>query len=409
MFSLKVLQINTFCGIESTGRIAVDIHSVLEKQGHTSHIAYGRDKARNCSNAIKIGGDLNNYVHVALSRALDRHGFGSKYATEKFLETLDRLNPDVIHLHNIHGYYLNIEMLFNYLKKIDKPVIWTLHDCWSFTGHCANFDYIGCDKWETGCNNCPQLLSYPKSLLVDNSKENFIRKKEVFRGVKNLTIVTPSKWLAGLVKRSYLSEYPLRVINNGIDLTVFKPVQATFRQKYGLEGKLMLLGVANVWTEKKGVYDFIKLSAVLPETSAIVLVGLDDSQTKDLPPNIIPIAKTKDAVELAEIYSTADIFLNPTYEDNFPTTNLEAMACGTPVITYNTGGSIESITPDCGEIVKQGNINGLFKAINKIMENGDKDYTRASIQKARNLYNKDDRFVEYTELYKEVLHQTIGV
>ncbi|MFD1031316.1 glycosyltransferase [Metaplanococcus flavidus] len=399
---MKILQVNTFCGIESTGRIAVDIHSVLEEQGHDSFIAYGRDQARNCSNAIKIGGDFNNYVHVALSRTLDKHGFGSKKATEEFLAKVEKLKPDVIHLHNIHGYYLNIELLFNYLKKLNKPVIWTLHDCWSFTGHCANFDYINCDKWKTNCRDCPQLASYPKSLLVDNSKENFQRKREIFRGVENLTIVTPSKWLGDLVKKSYLSDYSLQVINNGIDLAVFKPTEGDFITNNNLGGKYILLGVANVWTEKKGLDDFIELSSLLRDDTVLVLVGLDDSQRKELPANILPISKTKDAVELAEIYTAADIFLNPTYEDNFPTTNLEAMACGTPVITYNTGGSIESASKECGVIVEKGDVKGLFTAVNEIREKGKKFYEHASIQRATKLYNKNDRFLEYTELYRKM-------
>lgn len=399
---MKILQINTFCGIESTGRIAVDIHTVLEQLGHESWIAYGRDKAKKCNKNIKIGGDMDNYAHVAKSRIMDKHGFGSKKATKEFVKSIEKLNPDIIHLHNIHGYYLNIELFFKYLKKINKPVVWTLHDCWSITGHCANFEYVNCEKWETICNKCPQVSSYPKSLFVDNSKQNFLRKREIFRSLESLTIVTPSNWLASIIKKSYLSDYPLQVINNGIDLDVFKPTAGSFEINHTLAEKTILLGVANVWTEKKGLNDFIKLSAMLPDDMVLILVGLEESQKKVLPANILPISKTRNAYELAEIYSVADIFLNPTYEDNFPTTNLEALACGTPIITYNTGGSIESVDEKCGLIVEKGDITGLMIAINRIKDKGKKFYADACIRKSKNLYNKNDRFLEYTKLYQKL-------
>ena len=229
---MRVLQINSVCGVGSTGRIATDIHSMLIQKGYESYIAYGRDLPKNCTASIKIGTKLDNYIHVALTRALDKHGFGSIKATRNFIKKVDQLDPDIIHLHNIHGYYINIKVLFDYLKKSGKPVIWTLHDCWSFTGHCAHFDYAGCNKWTTGCHNCPEKSSYPASIFFDNSRVNYQMKKEIFTGVKDLTIVTPSKWLANLVKQSYLKEYPVKVINNGIDLEVLN-LQAIL-EKYNL-------------------------------------------------------------------------------------------------------------------------------------------------------------------------------
>jgi putative colanic acid biosynthesis glycosyltransferase len=213
---MKVLQINSVCGIGSTGRIATDIHDILIEQGHESYIAYGRDLPKNCENAIRIGTKIDNYTHVAKTRLLDKHGFGSIKATKEFINKVIDINPDIIHLHNIHGYYINIEILFDYLKEANKPVVWTFHDCWSFTGHCAYFDYVGCNKWKTGCYSCPEKKAYPSSLIFDNSKNNYINKKEIFTVVKNLTIVTPSQWLANLVQESFLNEYPVKVINNGI-------------------------------------------------------------------------------------------------------------------------------------------------------------------------------------------------
>ena len=234
---MKILQINSVCGIGSTGRIATDIHNILIEQGHESYIAYGRDLPKNCDNAIRIGTKIDNYTHVAKTRLLDKHGFGSKQATIEFIESVKELNPDIIHLHNIHGYYINIEILFNYLKEANKPVVWTLHDCWSFTGHCSHFDYIGCNKWRTGCFDCPQKQEYPKSILVDNSKWNYNKKKAIFNGLKKLTIVTPSNWLAELVGDSFLKKYEIITINNGIDTAIFKLRKSGFRYKYNLENK----------------------------------------------------------------------------------------------------------------------------------------------------------------------------
>lgn len=400
---MKVLQINSVCGVGSTGRIATDIHHILKEQGHESYIAYGRDLPLNCDTAIRIGTKYDNYAHVALTRIYDKHGYGSKRATKEFIKQLDVLNPDVIHLHNIHGYYINIELLFEYLKKVNKPIIWTLHDCWAFTGHCAYFDFVNCNKWKTGCNKCPQKNTYPSSLILDNSKDNYLKKKEIFTGISNMTIVTPSNWLANLVKDSFIGEYPVKVINNGIDLDVFKPIESEFRKRYGLGNKFVILGVASVWEERKGFNYFIKLSDQLQLDETIVLVGLTEEQKKKLPENIIGITRTNNIKELAKIYSAADVFVNPTLEDNFPTTNLEALSCGTPVITFNTGGSIECIDETTGFIIDKGNIDELVHSLRKIKENGKKIYTASCIESSKHKYNKIDRFNEYIEIYKENL------
>jgi len=399
---MKVLQINSVCGIGSTGRIAIDIHNILIEQGHESYIAYGRNLPKNCDNVIRIGTKIDNYTHVLKTRLLDKHGFGSKQATIEFINKVKKLNPDIIHLHNIHGYYINIEILFDYIKEAKKPVVWTLHDCWSFTGHCSYFDYLGCNKWKTGCFECPQKNEYPKSLILDNSDWNYSKKKEIFTGVKNLTIVTPSQWLADLVQESFLNEYPLKVINNGIDLNVFKPTENSFREKYDLQDKFIILGVANIWTHRKGLKYFIEMSEVLEKDERIVLVGLSEKQLKEIPNNIIGISRTNNVEELVEIYSSADVFVNPTLEDNFPTTNLEALACGTPVVTFDTGGSPESIDKNTGFVVQKGNINELLYKIRSLTKRSNdeiKESYEATKNRARDIFNKDDKFKEYVELY----------
>lgn len=396
---MKVLQINSVCGYGSTGKIATDIHKILEEQGHKCLIAYGRGTAPKGINSIKIGTNFNNYMHVAKTRLFDLHGFGSADATREFIEIAKEYDPDVIHLHNIHGYYINIEILFQYLKEANKPVVWTLHDCWSFTGHCSHFDYSRCEKWKIQCFNCPQKNKYPRSIIVDNSINNYIKKKEIFTGLKNLTLVSPSKWLAGLVKESFLQEYNVLVINNGIDLNVFKPSVSDFRQIHGLNDKFIILGVASVWEERKGFKYFLELSNKLSEKEIIVLIGLTEKQKKQLPENIIGITRTNNINELVQIYSVADVFINLTLEDNFPTTNIESLACGTPVITFNTGGSIESIDKNVGYVVEQGNVDKLVEKIIKIKENGKNMYSLACINKAYSLYDKNERFSEYLKIY----------
>lgn len=400
---MNILQINSVCGIGSTGRIVTDLHALLISQGHKSTVAFGRDKAKNCTTAIRIGNSVDNYLHVARTRLFDAHGFASLSATKVFIAKIIALNPDVIHLHNLHGYYLHVGLLFEYLKQTDKSVIWTLHDCWAFTGHCSHFDYIGCDRWKSECHHCPSKVEYPKSLFFDRSKKKYKQKKELFTGVPDLTIVIPSRWLSILVKESYLQEYPVKVINNGIDLSVFKPVSSDFRTRYNLHRQFVILGVAFNWGVRKGYQYFIDLAKKLNPNEKIVLVGVSEQQIKELPNGIIGIAKTNSSAELAEIYSSADIFVNPTLEDNFPTTNLEALACGVPVITFNTGGSPEALDDDCGMVVERGDLNGLIAAIEKVKKNGKIFYTAQCQKRANDLYGKNDRFKEYVSLYKGCL------
>lgn len=396
---MKVLQINSVCGIGSTGRIATDIHNILIEQGHQSYIAYGRDLPKNCDNAIIIGNKIDNYTHVAKTRLLDKHGFGSKQATIEFIDKIKELDPDIIHLHNIHGYYINVEILFNYLKEASKPVVWTLHDCWSFTGHCAYFDYVGCDKWKIGCYSCPEKKAYPSSLIFDNSKNNYLNKKRIFTGVKNLTIVTPSQWLANLVQESFLNEYPVNVINNGIDLNTFRPNEGDFRKKFNLNGKFIILGVASVWDRRKGLKYFVELADKVSEDEVIVLVGLTEKQMNQIPENIIGITRTNNVEELVDIYSSADVFVNPTLEDNFPTTNLEALACGTAVITFDTGGSPESIDKITGIEIENRTSNQIYEVISKLRRSPFRK--NACVEKGKE-FDKSKKFMEYVKLYESV-------
>lgn len=365
---MKYLFINSVAGIGSTGRIAADKCRELMQQGHECVLAYGRQKA-NCDDirTIQIGTPMDFKIHGVMTRILDNHGFGSKAATKRFLQQVREYDPDVVWLHNIHGYYIHIGLLFDYLKEANKKVIWTLHDCWSFTGHCAHFDYIGCDKWKTGCHDCPQKGEYPASIFLDSSCRNFEKKKALFTGVQDMTIITPSQWLANLVKQSYLAEYPVEVAYNTINTNVFKPTPSDFREKHGLTDKKIILGVAGIWTEKKGLNDFVKLSQMLDDTYKIVLVGISSEQTAQLPGNILAIARTNSQKELAEIYTVADLFVNPTYEDTYPTVNLEARACGTRIICYDTCGCKETLGQE-DVLVPKGQVDLLYNMIVKSKE-----------------------------------------
>ena len=365
---MRILEINSVCGIRSTGRIASEIAEKYINEGDQCIVASGRETVpEKCAGySVRIGGSFDVYSHFALSAVFDSHGFGSKRATKKFLKWADEYDPDMLWLHNIHGYYINIEMLFDWIKKRpDMKVRWTLHDCWAFTGHCTYFSYAGCDKWKTGCGNCPQKKEYPVSFIEDRSSRNFERKKKAFTGVKNMTLITPSKWLAALVKESFLKEYPVEVINNEIDKTVFKPTESDFKERFGIENKKMILGVASIWSRRKGLDDFIKLAGMLDDKYKIVIVGLTEKQMEKMPVGILCITRTNSAKELAGLYTAADVFVNPTYEDNYPTVNLEAKSCGTPVITYDTGGSVESVEP--GMIVGQGDVEALKRKIEEIV------------------------------------------
>ena len=338
----KILFINSVCN-GSTGTICKNLYKAAVEAGHECCIAYGRGEVPKGFKTIKIGNKLDIYLHVLKVRLFDASGFGSKYATKEFIKKIDEFKPDIIHLHNIHGYYVNIEILFKYLKahpEIKK--IWTLHDCWAFTGHCAYYTYAKCDKWQTCCNGyCPNKKEYPKTIF-SKIESNFNRKRKIFCGVENMILITPSKWLKNEVNHSFLRNYEVMVINNGVDTKVFKSTPSNIKQKYNIEEKKVILGVASVWDKRKGLDTFIDLSKNLSSDYKIVLIGLSNDQIKNLPNNILGISRTENVDELVKWYSAAEVYFNPTLEDNYPTTNLEAIACGTPVVTFNTGGSPES-------------------------------------------------------------------
>lgn len=352
---MKLLLINLVCGSGSTGRIGACIARDYESRGWEVRFAYGRvpHVSSECRKwAVRIGNALSIRLHGVLTRLFDLHGTGlcSYLATRRFLKWAEAWKPDMVWLHNLHGYYINYELLFRWIKKHPEiEVKWTLHDCWAFTGHCSHFLLTGCERWKTGCYGCPEKGEYPTTCLLSAAKSNWGRKRRAFTGVKNMTLITPSKWLAELTRESFLNEYPVEVVHNTIDLSVFKPTPSNFRERMGLKDKIIILGVASVWDRRKGLADFLALHHLLNssdnigQTYIIILVGLTERQISSLPSGMIGITRTNSAAELAEIYSAADWFFNPTHEDNYPTVNLEARACGCKIATYDTGGASETV------------------------------------------------------------------
>jgi glycosyltransferase involved in cell wall biosynthesis len=366
------------------------------RNGFESSIAFGRTARPSTSEKIRVGNKLDFYSHIIQTRLFDNHGFASKSATTDLIQKIKDYKPDVIGLHNLHGYYLHVGVLFEFLKEYACPVVWTFHDCWPFTGHCTYFDSVACEKWKTECFNCPKTSYYPKSIFLDQSKRNFNDKKILFNSLTNLTIVTPSNWLANHVKNSFLSGQNVQVIHNGTDLNTFKP-NDTKQDK-------LILGVASTWDKRKGLQDFIRLRQALPGDFSMVLIGLSKSQIGELPSGITGLERTESVEELASWYSKAQYFVNPTYQDNFPTTNIEALACGTPVITYNTGGSPEAIDEDTGVIVDKGDILGLERAIHELGLKDQKDLSVKCRERAEKYFNKDERYAEYLTLYQKLIN-----
>lgn len=394
---MKVFQINSVCGTGSTGRIACDLKEMLEANQSKCQIAYGRGFYDD-PDCIKIESDLVFKAHVFFSRITDRQGFYSTPATKRLVRSIEHFNPDIIHLHNLHGYYLDIRVLFEFLKRYNKPVVWTLHDCWSFTGHCAYFSYANCDKWKTECGQCPQKNSYPASYILDDSKKSYSEKKRLFTSVKNMNIITPSYWLADVVKESFLKDFPVKTIYNGLDLDVFRFTESNFKEEYNLSDKKMVLGVANIWEKRKGLDDFIALSKILPDNYKIVLVGLSEKQIENLPKNIIGISRTTNITRLVEIYSAADVYVNASVEETMGLTTVEALATGTPAVVYNATAVPEVVDEKSGIIVEVGDIKALADAIININLNSEDCVARAK------MFEKNKQYEKYMDLYKEVLN-----
>ena len=395
---MRVVGINSV-PYGSTSKIMFSVLDTAKKYGWESLSTTGFSWVRcNRKDYFVTSGFAAKAVHMFLSRISGYHGVFSIVSTMRLIKRIKDSQADLIHLHNLHGWYINLPILFNYLKRKRIHVVWTLHDCWSFTGHCPHFSMIYCNKWKTGCFQCPQYRKYPQS-YVDRSKIMWKMKKKWFTGLNDMVIVTPSQWLFSLVKQSYLKGYETKVINNGVNLSVFKPCYSSFRDDYKIENQFMILGVAFEWGNAKGLDVFVQLANELEDRYRIVLVGTDDYIDKILPKNIISIHRTQNQEELAKIYTAADVFVNPTREEVFGLVNVEALACGTPVVTFDTGGSPECIDSSCGFVVPYNNVEAMQNSIENICIN--QPFLEDACIKRANKFSAEKQNLEYIRLYED--------
>jgi glycosyltransferase involved in cell wall biosynthesis len=413
---MKVLQINTFYLFGSTGRIVWDLKTLAEQKGIESFAAYGPEIDNGDKGTLRLQSIPRRKINILRTRLFDHHGFYNEKETERLISWMNEVKPDVIHLHNVHNHYVHVGMLFDFIREHNLPVVWTLHDCWPFTGHCAYFDYADCDKWKTICHDCPSTHEYPPTWFFDKSSRNYKDKKTVFCGVRNLTLVTPSRWLSGLIRESFLSDYPVKVINNGVDLHAFCRQDENVKSRLGVEGKRIILAMATTFDKRKGMQFLKLLPEMLNDDEVLILVGLAKEQLGQfLMPRCIGIGRTNSVEELCAFYSAANVYINPTLEDNFPTTNIEALACGTPVVTFNTGGSVESVLDDesiisdngityssVGAVVPKGDLQAMVDTARHIMVNGKTAYCEACRKKAEMHYDKNKQYMKYIVLYNEI-------
>jgi len=394
----KLLQINITANWGSTGKIAENIGLAAMNHGWESYIAYGRWSNPSQSNLIKVGCKWNKYLHYAEQRIRDNEGLCSRSATRRLILQIIKIQPDVVQLHNIHDHYLNYKILFEYLNQLNIPVVWTFHDCWAFTGHCFHFVTKNCMRWKTGCYNCPLKNEYPKTYL-DRSSENYDLKKKIFSECKNLTIVSVSEWMENFVKQSFLKDKQIVVIHNGVDLNNFKLTSHAKKK----EAKFHIIAVSSVWNKDKGLNDIFKLREMMSNEYEFTIVGLSTEQLKHLPAGIRGIQRTQNIQELVALYNEADVLINPTYADTFPTVNLEALACGIPIITYRTGGSPEAIDFRTGIVVDQGDLLKMKNAL--IWMRANPFNAKDCRKRAEQYFGRNECFEKYIKLYEELIRK----
>ena len=397
---MKVLQVNSVCGRGSTGKLALQISEYLTEQGVENDIAYGFGTT-DAKNAFRFSTMPEAHLHSFLSRRFCKQGYGSHVATRQLIRAIKRRSPDVVHLHNIHGHYLNFKMLFGYLNKTDIKVVWTFHDCWPMTGKCTHFTVAGCDRWKTGCYDCPQLSSYPDS-VTDRSLKNYIDKKACFTANQHLHIVTVSQWLRGVVEQSYFGGVAdVRCIYNGIDTEVFSPTESDLRKRLNLEDQFVVLGVSSVWKDAKGLREFIELAKIADEGVAIVMIGLTEEQRAELPPSVVGVPTVSDQRTLAQYYSMADVLLNLSAEETFGLVVAEALACGTPAVVLDSTACPEVVDEHTGIVIESGAPMTVMAALDTIRARGKASYADACTERARTLFSKERMQREYLNLYEE--------
>ena len=403
----KILQIGIEVNSGSTGKVAEQIGIIAIDGGFESYIAYARGYNPSLSNTIKIGNKLSQFIHLLKTRILGEHLDGSYFVTKIFINKIKKLNPDIIHLHNIHGYYINVPLLFKFLKKFGKPVIWTLHDCWVFTGHCTHFTIEGCDKWKKECFSCPKTKNYPKSLFFDTSNQEYLTKKKLFNDLPNLVLVGVSDWVARLAGESFLKNKKIISVFNGVNTEVFRQMfnRNEVLTKYNINPtSKVLIASGTTWINTKGLDDYKILADVLPLDYQLVLVGVNKKVASNIPSKIITIPRTESQNELAELYSVAEILLCLSYQESFGFPPVEAMACGTPVIVYNNTALRELVNESTGRLVPTGNINEVLEMIREITSIGKNKFSQNCRNRVLEIYDMNLSYQKYLNLYIELLN-----
>ena len=389
----------------STGKIVEGIGKLALSNGWEVYVAHG---ARYCNasvlKSIQVTSKFGELLHYVESSLFDAQGLGSRCATKLFLKKLDDIRPDLVHIHNIHGCFINYPLLFTYLKEHNIPVVWTLHDCWAMTGHCTHYMRTNCRKWQNECHDCPQKKTFPATYLLDCSRRNYLLKKNLFTSMPLMHITTVSNWLKGIAGASYLNKYHVTVVPNGIKTDVFTPIPSQVKEQYGLQGKKLLLAVAIGLDERKGLYDYIKLAENLPEQYQLMLVGLTEEEQKALPKSIIGVKRTNGAKELAAYYSAADVLLSLSYEETFGLTIVEAMACGTPAVVYDYSAQPELITPESGKVVPTGDVDAVLSAIEEVCSKPKESYSVAC-RKHSLEYDERVSYQKYLDIYSAILNK----
>ena len=403
---MKVLQINAVYGNGSTGIIVKDIDTALQQRGYTSYVAYA--KSTNApQNGYKIGNLIDQKLHAVLARLIGKQAYFSFFCTNRLLNFIDKIKPDIIHLHNLHSNYINLKMLTNYINKNNINTVITLHDCWFFTGKCFHYGVVGCNKWQTRCGNCPRVKEDVPSWFFDQTTRVFEDKKRYMGLIPNLVVVGVSNWISNEAKKSFFQSKKIVTIQNGVDLEIFKPTESDIRKKLNVEEKFVILGMANKWLDKINQSTFSYVVNQLCEDEVLVLLGCRKDQIEHLPNNVIGLEYCSKRNDLAKIYSLSDIFVNVTREDSLPTVNIEAICCGTPVITFDSGGSSEIIDNNTGLVVAQGDDKALLMAIKKIKKKGKQHYQNKCREHGVKNFNKDDRYIDYINLYEKIIENHI--
>ena len=400
------------CGLNegSIGRTAEQLGQLVQSKGWRSFIAYSRVNYGSTSEVYRVDNKFSTLFHALLTRLFDMCGYGSYFATKRLVNVIERERPDLIHMHIIHNYDINLKVLFNYLSTSGIPIVWTQHDCWSYTGHCAYYSNVACEKWKTECHNCPQFNVFPKSWFYDGSKRNYRFKKKVFTSVpqNKMCIVAVSEYVKKDIEQSFLNKYRIKRIYNGIDTDRFLPLKESnseVRANYGLGDGILLMGFATAWTERKGISDYYKLRKKLDKRYTIVFVGVDEQLKKTLPEGIIGIENTSSIEELVKLYSTADIVMNLASEESFGKTTPEGMACGTPSIVYNSTASPELVDEKTGIICEKGDIDGVVNAINTVLSWDKEETIRNCRNRVLSLFSMQKNWNEYIELYEEMIKE----